>query len=284
MCAIFSGFPNVLTIHGNMRLVAEFLRAQPLTYYWFASRLERLCLRKTGGVVAISSYTQSNISPYTRRSWLVPNAVYPSYFNLPRDPDSPPRILCAANIGTRKNQIGLIKALESLASATPLRLVFAGGGSEADAYYRDFKQMVVDRPWCEYRGSLERAALQNEMSRAAIGVLPSFEDNCPMVVLEAAASGLPFAASRVGGIPDLIQHNVTGLLFDPASAEEIRTAVTRLLAEKPLVQSFAKTAHQACKDRFAPESVAREHLGIYNTLLNGEPSVESILAKKEMPL
>ena len=234
--------------------------------------------------MAISSYTQSNIAPHTHRSWLVPNAVHPSYFHLPREPDSPPRILCAANIGIRKNQIGLIKALESLASTTPLRLVFAGGGSEADAYYRDFKQMVVDRPWCEYRGSLERAALQNEMSRAAIGVLPSFEDNCPMVVLEAAASGLPFAASRVGGIPDLIQHNVTGLLFDPASPEEMRAAVTRLLSERQLMQALAKAARQACKDRFAPESVARAHVDIYNTVLNGEPSVGSILAKKEVPL
>jgi glycosyltransferase involved in cell wall biosynthesis len=105
-----------------------------------------------------------------------------------------------------------------------------------------------------------------------------------MVVLEAAASGLPFAASRVGGIPDLIQHNVTGLLFDPASPEEMRAAVTRLLSERQLMQALAKAARQACKDRFAPESVARAHVDIYNTVLNGEPSVGSILAKKEVPL
>ena len=229
MCAVFSGFPNVLTIHGNMRLVAEFLRAKPLTYYWFASRLERLCLRKTGGVVAISSYTQSNVAPYTRRTWLVPNAVHPSFFNLPRRPDSPPRILCAANIGSRKNQIGLIKALESLAATRTLKLVFAGGGSEADVYYREFQQLVGERPWCEYVGALDKRALQNEMSQATVGILPSFEDNCPMVILEAAAAGLPFAASRVGGIPDLIKHNVSGLLFDPSSSDEISAAVARLV-------------------------------------------------------
>jgi glycosyltransferase involved in cell wall biosynthesis len=282
MCAVFSGFPNVLTIHGNMRLVAEFLRAQPLTYYWISSRLERLCLRKTKGVVAISSYTQSSVDPYTRCSWLVPNAVHPSFFNLPREPDSPSRVLCAANIGARKNQIGLIKALDSLGATTPLRLVFAGRGTEADAYYRDFKQMVSDRPWCEYLGALDRRALRNEMTRAAIGVLPSFEDNCPMVILEAAAAGLPFAAARVGGIPDLIQHNVNGLLFDPSSPDDISATIARLVLEKSSTLALADAALASCTQRFAPDSVARDHLNIYSTVLKRDSGIQKAFANLVM--
>ena len=277
MCAVLSGFPNVLTIHGNMRLVAEFLKAKPLTYYWFASRLERLCLRKTGGVVAISSYTQSNVAPYTRRTWLVPNAVHPSFFNLPRRPESPPRILCAANICSRKNQIGLIKALESLAATRTLKLVFAGGGSEADVYYREFQQLVGERPWCEYLGALDKRALQNEMSQATVGILPSFEDNCPMVILEAAAAGLPFAASRVGGIPDLIKHNASGLLFDPSSSDEISGVIARLVSEKHSRIDLAEVALASCKKHFAAESVAREHLGIYRNVLKRNLGTQNAL-------
>jgi len=265
--AVRSGYPNVLTIHGNMRLVAKFLKAKPLTYYWFAERLERFCLRKTNGVVAISSYTQSNIAQYTDRTWLVPNAVHPSFFGIPRHPDTTPRILCLANIGPRKNQIGLIQALDSLAKSRPLRLVFGGGGNEADPYYREFTQMVTARSWCEYVGPLDRIALQTQMSRATIGILPSFEDNCPMVVLEAAAAGLPFAASRVGGVPDLIQHNVDGLLFDPSSNTEILAAIAMLVAHGLLAESFATQALTRCKERFAADSVARQHVNIYNAVI-----------------
>jgi glycosyltransferase involved in cell wall biosynthesis len=265
--AVRSGYPNVLTIHGNMRLVAEFLQVRPLTYYWFADRLERFCLRKTNGVVAISSYTQSNIERYTSRTWLVPNAVHPSFFDVPRHPDTMHRILCLANIGPRKNQIGLIQALDSLAKSKPLRLVFGGGGSEADPYYREFTQMVSARSWCDYIGPLDRTELQTEMSRAAIGILPSFEDNCPMVVLEAAAAGLPFAASRVGGVPDLIQHNVSGLLFDPSSNTEIRAVVAMLVADGLLAESLAARALTRCKERFAADSVARQHVNIYNAVI-----------------
>lgn len=267
MCAVFSGFPNVLTIHGNMRLVAEFLRAKPLTYYWFASRLERLCLQRTGGVVAISSYTQSNIAPYTRKTWLVPNAVHPSFFNLPRRPDSPPRILCAANIGSWKNQIGLIKALDSLACTIPLRLVFAGGGSRADGYYREFQQLVGERPWCEYLGALDRRALQKEMSQAAMGILPSFEDNCPMVILEAAAAGLPFAASAVGGVPDLITHQNTGLLFEPSQPDSILSAVKSMIVERGLPEQLAISARVQAMDQFSGVSVAKQHLAAYDEVI-----------------
>jgi glycosyltransferase involved in cell wall biosynthesis len=265
--AVRSGYPNVLTIHGNMRLIADFLHAKPFSYYWLATRLERLCLERTNGVVAISSYTQSNIAPYTSRTWLVPNAVHPSFFDIRRHPDPTPRILCLANIGPRKNQIGLIKALDSMAKTRPLRLVFGGGGSEADAYFREFKQMVAARPWCEYFGSLDRAALQTEMSRAAIGVLPSFEDNCPMVILEAAAAGLPFAASLVGGIPDLIHGGETGLLFDPHKIDDIRSILMRLLADPPLAAGVAALAREMAKGRFAPEAVAQEHLEIYGEVV-----------------
>jgi glycosyltransferase involved in cell wall biosynthesis len=278
VCAVLSGFPNVLTIHGNMRKVANFLRAKPLTYYWFASRLEAFCLRQTDGVVCISNYTSSNVSPYTRRSWLVSNAVHPTYFKVCRQPDKPPRILCIANISSWKNQIGLINSLELLTRVTKLKLVFAGRGRDSDPYFKEFKDMIDSRGWCEYRGTLDRAELQKEMSRASVGVLPSFEDNCPMVLLEAAACGLPFAASRVGGIPDLIEHGVTGLLFDPSSQEDMRTAITRMLSEGSLRQALAENARQGCKDRFAPESVAREHINIYRAVLGGEMHAKSFLA------
>jgi glycosyltransferase involved in cell wall biosynthesis len=265
--AVRSGYPNVLTIHGNMRLIADFLHAKPFSYYWLATRLERLCLERTNGVVAISSYTQSNISPYTSRTWLVPNAVHPSFFDAPRQPDPTPRILCLANIGPRKNQIGLIKALDSLAKTRPLQLVFGGGGSEVDAYFREFTKMVAARPWCEYVGSLDKGALQTEMSRAAIGVLPSFEDNCPMVILEAAAAGLPFAASLVGGIPDLIFNGETGLLFDPHNIDDVRNSLTRLLADPPFAAGLASLARKTAKGRFAPEAVAQKHLAIYDQVV-----------------
>lgn len=263
MCAVFSGFPNVLTIHGNMQRVAEFIEAKPFSYYWFASKLEKLCLRRTDGVVAISNYTRRNVEPYARHSWVIPNAVHPSFCDLHRRPATTPRLLCAATIAAHKNQIGLIKALEPLAKETQFTMVFAGGGTKTDPYFREFQKEINARTWCEYLGPLETPELREEMSLACIGILPSFEDNCPMVVIEAAASGLPFAAARVGGVPDLISHGRSGMLFDPHDPESIVSSIKKMISEPNFSRTLADNARSKCERTFRCDLVAKRHLNMY---------------------
>ncbi len=267
--AVRSGYPNVLTIHGNMARVAEFLRARPLSFYWLAARLERHCLRRTAGVVCISDYTRRNVEPYTSKTWLLPNAVHPSYFQIHNAPENPPLVLCVANIGSRKNQICLLESLDALRRDLDFRLCFAGAGSDVDPYFREFTQRVQERSWCRYAGSLKREDLQKELRSASLAILPSLEDNCPMVILEAAAAGVPMAASAIGGIPDLVQHEVNGLLFDPADPLAMRESVRRLLTDRPWAERLARAARERALAVYAPEVVARRHLEIYREVLAG---------------
>lgn len=269
--AVLSGLPNVLTIHGNMAAIAEFFNARPLSFYWLAARLERYCLRRTSGVVCISRYTRDKVLPYTRRTWLLPNAVHPSFFGVRQAPARPPRVVCVANIDARKNQIQLIKALESLQAGTQLQLRFIGAGSDENPYFRRFQAEVGSRPWCSYLGSLGRPAIQSELSAASIAVLPSLEDNCPMVILEAAAAGIPMAASRVGGIPDLVENGATGMLFDPASLDEMCDAVAGLLANPERAGEIAARSRNAAVTHYAPATIARAHLEIYREVLRTDP-------------
>lgn len=268
MCAVFSGVPNVLTIHGNMRLVANFLRSRPLSYYWIASCLERLCLKKTDGVVAISSYTERAVKPFARKTWLLPNPVHPSYFKVTPIPGKRPIIFCAATIGERKNQLGLIRALEPLRAHLDFEVRFAGAGQPDDPYFQEFDSTLSHSSWCTYLGSLNRQELQHQLAGACLAILPSFEDNCPMVILEAAAAGVPVAASLVGGIPDLIRHEHTGLLFNPHSSGQIKEAIERILSDKPVAIRLSANARAEATTRFDPRVVAEGHLKIYHEVLN----------------
>ena len=96
-----------------------------------------------------------------------------------------------------------------------------------------------------------------------------------MVVLEAAAAGVPVVASRVGGIPDLIEHEVNGLLFDPEDAGSIRETVRKALADRRLSESLAKTGQRMARERFHPVAVAEQHLTVYREVLSsrGDPQV-----------
>jgi hypothetical protein len=78
--AVLSGFPNVLTIHGNMRLIAKVNRVKPFSFFWLAAMLERFTIPRSNGVVCITRYTEAAVSDLAKRTWIVPNAVDASFF------------------------------------------------------------------------------------------------------------------------------------------------------------------------------------------------------------
>jgi glycosyltransferase involved in cell wall biosynthesis len=268
LAAVFSGIPNVLTIHGNMRLVAAVNKAAPFSFQWLAARLEAFTLPRTDGVVCITNYTREAVGPLAARTWVVPNAVDKTFFEIRCNVAVEPVILCVGAICLRKNQNAFIRALDPLAGVKPFKLLFVGGLGKGDPYAEEFLSIVAKRPWCRHLGFADRLAVQNLMSSAAALALPSLEDNCPMVVLEAAAAGLPVIAANVGGVPDLIEHNVTGLLFDPAQDESIRSAVVRILEKPADAAAMAAFAGQRALARFHPEVVARRHVEIYRDVLS----------------
>jgi glycosyltransferase involved in cell wall biosynthesis len=270
--AVFSGFPNVLTIHGNMRLVAKLNPAPPFSYYWLASRLEAFSLRRTDGVVCITNYTREAVAGLAKKTWLLPNAVHADFFDVRPEinPAEPPVILCVGVISPRKNQNAFIRALDPLAARKKIRLVFLGLGSHDDAYGREFFKLLRSRPWCEHHGFVDREKLKAWLRESTLLALPSLEDNCPMTVLEAAAAGVPVVAANVGGVPDLIADGKTGLLCDPQNAASMGGAVEKLLLQPQFARVLAAEANVCARERFHPSVVARRHLEIYREVLGSK--------------
>jgi glycosyltransferase involved in cell wall biosynthesis len=267
--AVFSGHPNVLTIHGNMRAVAGFCRARPFSFLWLAARLERFVLPRTDGVVCITNYTRAAVGGLAKKTWVVPNAVDAGFFEVRPEinPGHPPTILCVGAICRYKNQNHLIHALDPLAAQKKFRIVFLGK-TGPDAYSAEFLQLVKHRPWCEHGGFTGRDQVRNHFKTAAFLVLPSLEDNCPMVVLEAMAAGVPVVAAKIGGVPDLIEEGRTGLFCDPRDPASMRGAVARLLGDPVLGRQLAMEANARARERFHPAIVAQRHLEIYREVLS----------------
>lgn len=264
--AVFSGYPNVLTIHGNMRLVAGVNHARPFTHQWLAARLEYVTIPRSDGVVCITNYTREAVASLARKTWVVPNAVDRSFFEIKRLPARSVQILCVANVDRRKNQNAMIRALDTLRPDGRFELMFLGGANRDSGYAREFLELVEARPWCRYAGFADRHALQHAIASASGLVLPSLEDNCPMVILEAMAAGVPVAASRVGGVPDLVRPGETGLLFDPLDEGAMAAAVKQLAEDHE--PSMAARAQGEARRRFHPEIIADRHLEIYREVLS----------------
>jgi glycosyltransferase involved in cell wall biosynthesis len=168
----------------------------------------------------------------------------------------------------RKNQNTLMRALDILISRHKFRLIFLGAGSESDPYFREFLQLLRTRPWCIHEGFVSPERLQEFLSRATALILASLEDNCPMVVLEAVAAGVPVIAAKVGGIPSLIQDGHTGLLFDPEDLNSITSAVERYLSDSNFTQTMAKNARVHAETAFRPSVISKRHVDVYHQVLD----------------
>lgn len=267
LAGVYSGFPNIITIHGNMREVAKALKAPFLSFHTIQTFLESWAIRRTIGVLCLTNYTRDQVVERTPRTWILPNAVNEVYFGLERPVETAREILCIANIDARKNQNFLIRTLDPIAEANGIRLSFFGNGSAGDPYFDEFKALVKERSWCAFEGFKKGRELHDRLRSARFVVLPSTEENCPMVVLEAMAIGVPIAAARSGGTPDLIDDGVNGLMFGPTDAEGLRKAVLKLWNDEGAAKALAAAGKKRALERHHPTRIAEKHLEIYREAL-----------------
>ncbi|TMC60732.1 MAG: glycosyltransferase family 4 protein [Chloroflexi bacterium] len=97
-----------------------------------------------------------------------------------------------------------------------------------------------------------------------VAVLPSYREAQGLTILEAMALSRPVVASNVGGIPEVIEDGVTGLLVPPHDAEALAAAIVRLLTDHAWADTIARAGHDLVHDRFCVELMVKEIEAIYD--------------------
>lgn len=187
---------------------------------------------------------------------IIPNGVDTGYF-APTWEDRG----YALYLGRLSREKGLDTLLDAQAGMTdPPPLAVAGGGPLAER--------VAASPGVDALGVLEGDALRRALAGAAFVAVPSrWRENCPMSVLEAMAMGKPVVASRLGGLPELVEHGVTGLLFEPGDTEGLARCMARLSGDATLRRTMGEAARQRAENKFSLARHCRELLNIYHGLL-----------------
>ena len=105
---------------------------------------------------------------------------------------------------------------------------------------------------------------------ADLDVLVSCSKNegTPFTIIEAMAAGCPVVATCVGGVPDLLDDSVTGLLVPPSQTEPLVAAILRLLSDRDLAAALARSASARAEVRFRPDRLASDMDALYTELLD----------------
>ena len=92
-------------------------------------------------------------------------------------------------------------------------------------------------------------------------------EGVPQSLLQAAAAGVPLVASRIGGIPEVVEDGVTGLLVPPENPAALAEAIERVLADPAAAAARARAARKRCEERFSRETSIGRLLALYDEIL-----------------
>jgi glycosyltransferase involved in cell wall biosynthesis len=274
-CAIsaaFSGFPNVVTLHGIMTAVAKKMHAGIGSYLWCAAILERFTLPRTLGVFCNSSYTESVVKERARQTWLVPNAVRREFFETPfpsRSAPSKPILLNVGAVSRYKRQLEpLALARELHQEGLSFQLQFVGRADRSTKYGAAFLDEVATAErdgFARYLGTKSLSELIALLDRASALIHVASEEAFGLVVAEALSRNLKFFGTVVGGVRDIAHGVEAAELFPLKDERSLRVAVANWLKEGcPLPRSAALEM----RTRYHPEIIAQRHIEIYRDVLS----------------
>ena len=181
-------------------------------------------------------------------------------------------ILCAGTLGPRKGQPYLARAFAKIAAEFPeWKLIFIGrpGDPQTTAELEELLRGPILKNQAEWRRACSDAELRERLAEAEIFAMPSMHEGLGLSLQEALYSGCACVATRIGGIPDLIQEGDNGILVERANVDEMSNALKQLMSNAALRGRFRARARASVleKDMTAPRMVAR-HEELYRALLS----------------
>lgn len=174
-------------------------------------------------------------------------------------------IICVGRLSPEKGQAGLLRSFATLRPRhSELRLRLVGDGPDRASLEALAKELGLSDA-VVFTGRLPEEDTLAEIAHADLLVLPSFMEGLPIVLMEAMAAGVPVIASRVAGIPELVEDDETGLLFTPSNWDELSSRIDLLLGDEALRTRLVKQARAKVTSEFDTRTSAEQLAKMFGT-------------------
>jgi glycosyltransferase involved in cell wall biosynthesis len=251
--------PYVLHIHGGGFIPFY------LSQHRLAQRFIHSVLANASTVIALSEAQRTALLKHfqLRATDVLPNAVSIPDHAIPRpSPEAPQTLLFLGHVLKEKGAFDLVRAFARIADRFPrLTLVCAGSGLIAQARAQAERLGVQDRVF--FPGWVDVQGRDRALAAATVFVLPSYAEGLPMALLEAMAAGVPVIATPVGGIPQLVEHDVNGVLVRAGQIDALAAALTVLLADPQKQERLGRAARQTVQSGYAIGTTIEKLYAIY---------------------
>ncbi len=179
-----------------------------------------------------------------------------------------PRLLCLGRLVEWKGFDLALYALKQLKATYPdLQLTIAGDGPYLGTLQALAAQLDVASQ-VDFLGWVARENISDLIQQHTVVLIPShIEENLPMVALEAAQAGRPVIASRLSGLPEIVQDGISGILVEPGSADSLAGAISHLLSHPDQAEQMGREASAYVNQRFSLAECANAYDELYRKLV-----------------
>ncbi len=269
-----AGVPVIVsTVHNSLKDY----EASPLKRRLYASLLS-LTLPFVDRIICVSDANRRDLieecPAAEAKAQTVYNGVDPSAFPSQRDRETikaelgiggRPVLLTIGRLTEQKGHRYLLAALPGLLKTWPeLCCLFVGEGELEDALQRRARELGVERA-CRFVGV--RADIADILAAADLFVLPSLSEGFPFVLLEALAMGCPVVASRVNGIPELIEEGKTGLLVPARDPHSLARAILKLLSDPAAASRMGAAGRTVVREQFTADCMVANTTAIFDAVV-----------------
>lgn len=273
-------WPMVLRVHCPWEL---FVRINKLPFNpmnRLMSCLERRTVSHYADTITVPSQAMRR---EIERSWRLrrPVQVIPNFMDVPREPaplpngQGPQRIVCAGRIEPLKGQDTLAQAFALIARRHPKAELWIVGpdrwryqSSSAGQFAELLTRLVPDpdiRARIHLPGLVPLQQIMRHLQQARVAVVSSIGfESFSYSTLEAMAAARPTVVTRTGALPELIEHERTGLTVTPDDPHELASCLERMLEDEPFARACGLAAHARALERYDTEAVLPRMLEAYD--------------------
>lgn len=240
---------------------------------------------RTAGIITASKEreTQSRLVFPSKPVTYIPNGVDTSVFTPRRESkraaygldENDLVVLCPSRMTEKKGVIYLAQAVEEVSQSTPdisWKFVFLGSSSSVNTnaeYISEIKAILSpfeNSGAVRYLGNIPLEQMPEINRLADIIMMPSLMEAVSLSALEGMATGCAMIVSNIGGLPEIVIHEETGLLVPPQDARAISQALIRLAKEPNLRKKLAENAQELAQTQYDWKQIAARTVNFYQSV------------------
>ena len=173
-------------------------------------------------------------------------------------------ILFVHHLGERKGPQYLIRALPYVKKELPdCVCIMVGSGPQLAELIDLAKDLgLKNKKDIFFMGGVPSSDIPKFLASADVIVIPSLAEGFSRAIIEGMACGTPVVATTVGGTPEIITHNKTGLLVPPKNQKKLARAILRILDDRTFARRLSKNAYEKTKNKYSLETVSAKFIQI----------------------